>query len=160
MYKSVLSLYMRITSRLNVWSSLVSAWSFLRIVQQVKSLPLMAFFHPGFELNSECRGRLSGESRARRKTHSRLLFLSFFRLNTPLFWGEGFLQITFVSVWYYISYTDFLFLTDLSFMEKWPCRGKALERHDGSSPYDCGSVARSQGLRDPSTKPADSVFSP
>lgn len=54
---------------------------------------------------------------------------------------------------------DSLFLTDLSFMEEWPCRGKTLERHDGSSSHCRVPVARPQGLRNPATTLA-TVFCP
>ena len=58
-----------------------------------------------------------------------------------------------------MTYTDSSSLTDLSFMEEWPCRGKTLERHDGSSSYCRGPVACSQGLRDPATN-LPTVFFP
>lgn len=63
-----------------------------------------------------------------------------------------------VSVWQFMSCSDSLFPTDLSFMEEWPCRGKTLERHDGSSSYYRGPVACSQGLRGPVTKLPTEVF--
>lgn len=51
-----------------------------------------------------------------------------------------------------------VFPTDLSFMEEWPSRGKALERHDGTSSHCRVPVARSQGLKEPtSDQPAHSV---
>lgn len=62
-------------------------------------------------------------------------------------------------MWHYTCYTDSVFLTDLSFMEEWPCRGKTLERHDGSSSHCRVPVARSQGLRNPATN-LPTVFFP
>lgn len=52
-------------------------------------------------------------------------------------------------MWQYLSYSDSVFLTDLSFMEEWPRRSKTLERHDRASSHCRGPVARSKGLRDP-----------
>lgn len=45
-------------------------------------------------------------------------------------------------------------------MEEWPCRGKALEGHDKSSPILCGPVALSKSLKWPSSKTAQSVPPP
>lgn len=42
-----------------------------------------------------------------------------------------------------------LFAADLPFMEEWPRRSEALERHDGSSPHGRLPVAFPEGLRNP-----------
>lgn len=62
--------------------------------------------------------------------------------------AEYSLEITLISVTIDLLHVT-LFLTDLSFMEEWTCRGKTLERHDGSSSYCCIPVAFSEGVRKP-----------
>lgn len=62
--------------------------------------------------------------------------------------AEYSLEITLISVPIDLLHVT-LFLTDLSFMEEWTCRGETLERHDGSSSYCCIPVAFSEGVRKP-----------
>lgn len=81
-----------------------------------------------------------------------VVFFFFSVLDTPLFLffytlHQSLLGIACVTLTLSLSLT----LTDLSFMEEWPCGSKTLERHDGSSPHCRVPVACSQGLRKPAT---------
>lgn len=49
---------------------------------------------------------------------------------------------------------------DLSLMEEWPSRGKALEGHDESSAHCRCPMARSQSLKDPPTKSKQPLQNP